>query len=127
MNRVSYLTPHQMRRLDAACHPIWVAYSTPYLVGSVNERPDYRDVDVRCLLDPDQYDRMFDQPEGDGASHNDPRWQLLCMALSGELSRATGLNIDFQFQRTPEANEASQGKPRNPLGLRWERSEHHHA
>jgi len=43
---------------------------TPYLVGSVLERPDYRDVDVRIMLDDEPFIAMFGgagtvrEPEG---------------------------------------------------------------
>jgi len=58
VSRHCYLTPHQLRRLDAACAPIVAAYGpfTTYLVGSVLSRPDYRDVDVRTIIADSQFD-----------------------------------------------------------------------
>ena len=33
------------------------------------------------------------------------RWELLCVAFSAYLRERTGLPVDFQIQRTREANE----------------------
>lgn len=45
VRRASYLSPHQMHRLDLACLPIRKAFPDygPVLVGSVLERADFRD------------------------------------------------------------------------------------
>jgi hypothetical protein len=80
-----------------------------YLVGSCLERPDFRDVDVRCILPDDEYDRKF--PRG----HFDH--QLLRVAISEWLVARTGLPIDFDFQRRTEANEQFKGRSRSALGI----------
>ena len=122
MTRHCYLTPHQLRRLDAACAPIVAAYGpfTTYLVGSVLSRPDYRDVDVRTIIADSQFDSMFGagNAQDDGGAHDLPLWQLVCMAISGELSRASGLNVDWQVQRRTESAHGNDGV-RNPIGCRW--------
>lgn len=57
--RFNYLGPAEMLRLDTACAPIRDAFDAhPYLVGSVLDRPDYRDVDVRLVRDDDHFDDM---------------------------------------------------------------------
>lgn len=90
------------------------AYGTnPFLVGSALHRRDYRDVDVRLILDTTQYKLMF--PRGGGRL--DPRWSLLCSAISLQLGMATDLPIDFQFQSMQEANEQYGGQQRDPLGI----------
>lgn len=118
----SYLSPHQMHRLDLACAPVRNAFPNhgPYLVGSVNERADFRDVDVRVVLVDKQWDRMFGKGTADdrGEAHGDPRWQLLCAALSEWISAVSGLPVDFQIQRMTEANTSYAGIRRNPLGVR---------
>jgi hypothetical protein len=120
----SYLSPHQMRRLDLACAPVRKAFPDygPYLVGSVLERPDYRDVDVRVILRDKKFDRMFPKAtvHGDAGAHDDVRWTFLCSAISHWLTDVSGLPVDFQIQRMTEANayEKYQGKFRNPLGVR---------
>ena len=104
----SYLSVLGFHRLDSACRPIRDAFGTPpYLVGSVNERPDYRDVDVRLILLDAEYDRL-----------TVPEWSVIGLALSAYLRDATHLPVDFQVQRMTEANERHPGTPRNPLGMR---------
>lgn len=93
--RVTYLSVLELHRLDQACRPLAEAFgSPPYLVGSVNERPDFRDVDVRAILTDEEYDRL-----------TVPEWSVLGIAVSAYLRDATGLPMDFQFQRMTEANE----------------------
>lgn len=105
-SRMCFLGPHEMRRLDLACVPIRHAFGEyPYLVGSVNTRRDYRDVDVRLIL-PD------DHPvHAQGDIHG------LNFALSEYLRLTTGLPVDFQIQAQTEAN--GYAGMRNPLGGRW--------
>lgn len=81
----------------------------PYLVGSVARAEAWRDVDVRLMLDDDVYAQLTNWRTQQAAALN------VAMSLWGQ--RATGLPIDFQFQRTSEANEKHNGI-RNPLGLR---------
>lgn len=112
----SYLSPHQMHRLDLACKPLAHVGFGPYLVGSVNERPDYRDVDVRLILSDEEWDAKFG-PIADerGEAHHDSFWLVVCAALSHWLSDVSGLPIDFQIQRQSEANNYYDGFC-NPLG-----------
>lgn len=104
-----YLTRPQLWALDEACKPIREAFPDygPYLVGSVMERPDFRDVDVRLVLKDKRYDRL-----------SDVQWGVLGFIISRHLQTVTGLPIDFQVQRQTEANAAYPGQRRNPLGLR---------
>lgn len=104
----SYLSPHEMFRLDLACKPIAEAFGCPYLVGSVHDKPDFRDVDVRLVLDDDEYDRLITSPA---------ERTMLSVAFTSYLREATGLPIDFGIQRRTEAN-AAHPTWRNPLGVR---------
>lgn len=108
-NRASWLTVPQQNRLNAACLDITRVFggNCPYLVGSVLERVDYHDVDVRLMLPDKTFERMFSN-----------RWWLLKAnaAISEQLERATGLPIDFQFQDTTKANEEFRGY-RHALGM----------
>jgi hypothetical protein len=122
MTRRCYLSPHQLQRLDVACIPIREAYDeTPYLVGSSMVRGDYRDIDIRMMLDDERWDTMFETTGAcdDGALYGDPLWTLTCITISEWLSGMTDMLIDFQIQRRTEAN-ATYGDlgehPRNPLG-----------
>lgn len=108
--RASYLGPHEMFLLDQACKPIAEAFDDyPYLVGSVIERGDYRDVDVRLMLEDEHYARLADAVPV----------ALLNLALTAYLRSMTGLPVDFQVQQRSAANELHPGAAaRNPLGLR---------
>jgi len=83
-----------------------------FLVGSCLERSNYRDVDVRAMLEDKEYDRLFGGDQGD--EQTDAFWSLLCEGIGAYLERATGLPIDFQIQRMSEANAMHRG-PRNAL------------
>lgn len=109
--RTDLLTTVELYNLDVACQPIRRAFGTPpYLVGTagVGGADSYRDVDVRLMLGDEEFAAACPTRE---------RWELLCLAISAYLAERTGLRIDFQVQRTAEANERFGGKPRNPLGL----------
>lgn len=101
--------------LDQACKPITEAFgSTPYLVGTAlqatgNNRADYRDVDVRLMLEEEAFTGIRDVgPEVIA---------FLGIAIGEYLAKATGLPIDFQIQHADTANDRHHG-PRNPLGVR---------
>lgn len=112
---MSAFSPRQMFLLDEACKPIAEAFdTTPYLVGtalasSAGGRGEYRDVDVRLMLDPDKYAAL--RAAGPHVT------ELLGITIGQYLATATGLPIDFQVQHRDVANATHKG-PRNPLGLR---------
>ena len=110
--RTDLLTTVELYQLDQACISIEAAFGThPYLVGSAgvgNDGSGYRDVDVRLMLDDKEFAAVCPTRE---------RWELLCLAISAYLCGRTGLPVDFQIQRTREANERFGDKPRNPLGI----------
>jgi hypothetical protein len=109
--RTDLLTTTELYHLDQACQLITRAFggSPPYLVGTagIGNADSYRDVDVRLMLDDDEFAAVCPTRE---------RWELLCLAIGAYLRDRTGLPVDFQIQRTREANEKFSG-PRNPLGL----------
>lgn len=114
MTRIaSYLSPQQMFALDHACKPIVEAFGEPpYLVGSVTQRRDFRDVDVRLMLPDDRYKRLYKGRLGE-------RVRIITgLALSAYLRDATGLPVDFQIQQRTRANAQHPTTGRNPLGLR---------
>lgn len=106
-----YITRPQFWALDEACKPLRATFPDygPYLVGSVMERPTFRDVDVRLILSDEHYDRLSDN-----------EWGLLGFVTSRHLAAVTGLPIDFQFQRQTDGNAAYGDKWRTPLGMRGE-------
>jgi hypothetical protein len=114
MSRSGGLSPADKNRLGWACKPIRDAFGAyPYLVGSALDDSDYRDIDIRLILDDDDFCRMF-AGRGDGMA----RLRLVNTALSALIQQASGLSkpIDFQIQPQSYANE-EHSKPRNPLGM----------
>lgn len=110
-SRTDLLTTVEMYNLDVACGVIHRAFGNPpYLVGTAGagDAESYRDVDIRLMLDDDEFAAACPTME---------RWELLCIAFSAYLSERTGLPVDFQIQRTREANERYGSKRRNPLGM----------
>jgi hypothetical protein len=126
MTRACYLSPPDLHRLDWACRPIAEAFDRPvYLVGSTLARPNFRDIDLRLILDDADVVRLFGE---DGAYGRPDRptphslQLLLHIALSDLVARAAGLPwpIDFQIQSMTEANVPEHGM-RRPMGIRWAR------
>jgi hypothetical protein len=116
----SYLSPPDFHRLNWACQPIRAAFgSPPYLVGSVLTRPDYRDIDLRMILDDQVYDSMFGEVDALLVNRK-PSASLLLLniAVSDLISKAANppVPIDFQFQSMTEANVPEHGM-RNPMGM----------
>lgn len=115
--RSNYLVLPRYRALDLACRPLSDAFEIGvFLVGSCMQRPDYRDVDVRAILEDDAFAGMF--PGADpGNPHTDARWTVICMAVSEYLGRCSQLPIDFQIQQMTAANAEYGGERRSALGL----------
>lgn len=102
--------------LDLACADLNRAFDGQcFLVGSALERPNWRDVDVRLMLDDDKFARLF--PAAGANWEFDPRWLVMVVSISAYLAKLTGLPVDFQFQPVSHANKRHSG-PRNPLGIR---------
>lgn len=97
-------------KLIAACIIVDRALSeTPYLVGSALKTRDFRDVDVRVIMDDDKFNALF-------GPHCGSDFQILVnIGISAYLSDATGLPVDFQVQRRSDICSADWGKPREPL------------
>lgn len=109
--RTGLLTTTELYHLDRACQLVRAAFGEiPYLVGTagIGGAERYRDVDVRLMLDDEQFAAVCPTRE---------RWELLCVAIGAYLRDRTGLPVDFQIQRIREANERFSG-PRNPLGMK---------
>lgn len=107
-DRVNYLTVAQNFALETACAVLEKSGWTTTMVGSVMERANFRDVDLRCILFDEEYDAIF------GFSR--VRKRLLDAAISEWIASRTGLPIDFQFQSITAAKEF-QGRPRNCVGI----------
>lgn len=115
MKRANWIGVPAYYNLNLACSVLVEAFGpSVYLVGSSIERRDYRDVDIRCILADDHYDRLF--PGLSGNPQVDALWSLMCVSISEWLSARTGLPVDFQIQGQSEANE-KHGGPRHMIGL----------
>lgn len=79
----------------------------PYHVGSSLDRKDWRDVDVRLILDDEDFDRRF------GSNRNaetNKKLAAITLAFAALGKQMTGLPIDFQIQQQSHANKAYPGK-----------------
>lgn len=114
--RADYLPPQSLFGLHAAASEVMKSYDSlgVYLVGSCLVHKDYRDVDVRCIMRDDDFEREFPKDEH---GHR-PKWMLTCLALSAWFRHVTGLPVDFQFQKMTLANERypSRAHRRNSIG-----------
>jgi hypothetical protein len=114
--RASYIGVPEMFELNAACQLIDRAfgYGHTYLVGSSLTQRDYRDVDVRLIIDDEEFERLF----GKISERFDlnARWALMSISISHWLRLRTGLPVDFQIQPRTYANEKFDGQ-RSALGM----------
>lgn len=114
-----YIDAPDLDRLDLASVLVHSVLDTPYLVGSCLLRADYRDIDIRVILDDKRFDQLFP-----GHPHRNPLRHLVQVAITDHYVTATGLdNIDFQIQRFTDANEKYPTGARHPLGSYPEVSE----
>lgn len=120
-DRANWLPAPHYFLLNQACLAVNEAFGEHgcYLVGSSVMRRDYRDVDVRYILDDERFDQLFP-----GANKDDPArcalWSLMCTSIALMLKEQTGLPIDFQIQRQTQANERfsrKDGHVRAALGI----------
>lgn len=105
--------------LEMACKQLNAAFDGQcYVVGSVLQRPDWRDVDVRMMMDDAAFVTLF--PNAGGVEYGhwefDHRWTLMTVAITAWLRTMTGLPVDFQFQPSSFANVRHKGK-RQAVGM----------
>jgi hypothetical protein len=117
MSKASHVGAPAIFALEMACRDVCDAFDSYgcYLVGSAIDRADWRDIDLRLIMDDADFHRLFPLA-GDHWEH-DARWLLLTVSISERLSKLTGLPIDFQFQPQTHANKCHSG-PRHALGMR---------
>jgi hypothetical protein len=94
---------------------VWDALGgPPYHVGSSLMGKTWRDVDVRLMLDDEQYSAMeLGDPE---RPHQNAKWVALTLAFAALGREMTGLPIDFQIQQTSLANVQFKDGARSALG-----------
>lgn len=97
---------------------VWSAFGCPpYMVGSATHSKNWRDVDIRLILDDAEYEKLQLGDPKYGSRNG--KWVALCLAFSALGKQITGLPIDFQIQQQSEANKEYplEGHPRHALGL----------
>lgn len=119
--RANWVGAPEMYNLDLAVCSLAEAFGSHfYHVGSSLQRRDWRDVDVRCILPDDEYDRLFPLAVvGVHSQFRDARLLAMNAAFSEWLRKACGLPVDFQFQRQTQANEEFPGT-RSALGMHFD-------
>lgn len=97
-----------------------------YQVGSSVKGKNWRDVDVRLIMDDADYTKLLGIGPKEN-QHHSTAWTSFCMAYSALGQEMTGLPIDFQIQSMTDANERFRGSkehPRNSLGMTSELLRH---
>jgi hypothetical protein len=115
--RATYVGMPWLPKLDLFAVVVMEAFDArPYLVGSCLARRDWRDVDVRVILDDGEFERWFGEGMIATEHRVNPRLSAINMAFSSLGKEMTGLPIDFQVDQMTRANAEHDG-PRNALGL----------
>lgn len=115
MKRANWIGAPQVFRLNQACRVLVDAFGhNNYLVGSSLSKREFRDVDIRTILDDEDFQKMF--PGIGPTRQHDARWSLFCSAISQWLSSQTELSIDYQIQSRTEANNLYPGQ-RQAVGI----------
>lgn len=117
----SYVGVPAIFNLSNCCHLIQQAYprSTCFLVGSSLVRPNWRDIDIRCVMPDEDMMRTFGHTDSITTMRS-PILALLSLSISAWLKQQTGLPVDFQFQSQSRADFETD-KPRLILGV-WSTS-----
>jgi hypothetical protein len=122
--RVNWIGGAQYHNLTLACAALHDAFGhgSVFLCGSALKRRDHRDVDVRVILPDVDFDRLFPGLYSEHSFRPDLHglWSLMCASISEWLSNRTDLSIDFQIQRTTQANAEhprDADHPRSGIGL----------
>jgi hypothetical protein len=120
MNKPSYIGAPAVFLLELCCQQINDAFGDYgcYLVGSALERQNWRDVDVRFIMDDDEFRKLFPDTYTDSVLWEfNPRWTIINAGIAEWIKGRTGLPIDFQIQPQTWANERHD-KQRSALGIR---------
>jgi hypothetical protein len=127
--KVSYIGAPACFALEMACKQVVDAFrpkgegrhGQTYVVGSSLERADWRDIDIRLVMDDESFADLFPNVRLDTGSATwefDPRWTLITVSVTAWLRQQTGLPIDFQIQPMTFANEKHKGQ-RHAIGLHF--------
>ena len=114
-----YLGPPAIYILELECKHINKAFDSYgfFLVGSVLERPDFRDVDIRLIMEDAKFEQLFPNA-GPAYWEFDPRWLIMNISISEYLSKKCGYHVDFQIQKASHANSTHKGA-REAIGMNF--------
>lgn len=116
MSRANWIPAPHYFNLNMACMPLVQAFGhCIYLVGSSLEKRDFRDVDIRAILDDAEFERLF--PGAANSPAYNALWSVMSASISLMLSQQSGLPVDFQFQQQTAANKIEGRTKRHPIGL----------
>lgn len=119
--KINYVGAPRIFALELACKQINEAFGGYgcYLVGSALTRADFRDIDIRFIMEDEAFSKLFpDTSIEPPLWEHDARWLLITCGISAWLSAvANGRPVDFQIQPQTHANKRHD-KQRQPLGLR---------
>lgn len=94
----------------------WCFDQTLYLVGSSLFSKKWRDIDVRIILEDDEWERWFGNIDR-VAKHTNARWSAIMTAFSIWAADATGLPVDFQIYARSQVTAEEWDQPRCALGI----------
>ena len=123
----NYLGSPACFTLELACKHLNRAFpGRCYVVGSVLERPDFRDVDIRMMISDEDFRVLFPDVHSSLSGHweHDTRWLLLTSLISNWLTQTLNIGkpVDFQFQPISWGNK-HHSKKRNPIGHTYAKEE----
>lgn len=114
---VHYLTIEQHYNLDMVCSLVRKSLPDNYglfLVGSVLTKPDWRDVDIRCIMPNETFAQLFPKSKEPVLCSFQ---SLLHNSISCWIRNTTQLPIDFQIQSMKYANSEFPSQYRNGIGM----------
>lgn len=116
--KANYVGAPDMFAIDQAIQPVLMSFPSYgcFLVGSAIARPDFRDIDLRLIMDDADFKSVFPDA-GDNWEH-DPRWLLVVTSIAEHLRKITRLPIDFQIQPITLANKRYPTGERHSIGVR---------
>ena len=103
-----------MGRLDHAMMIVCAALGEQaYQVGSSTTGTEYRDVDIRVIMDDDKFNGLFGNWR---AQRWMPFWSLFCTSVSYYLRQQTDMPVDFQVQRRGDVKDDDWKESRTVVG-----------
>lgn len=124
--KINYVGAPAIFKLEIACQlDFQYAWESGglYLVGSCLTSPNWRDIDLRLIMSDEKFKLRFPNANCENANwEHDPDWLITVISISEDLSKRTGLPIDFQIQPSTFVNK-HHNKPRHAIGFKIKRED----